>query len=164
MVNFLIYLFIAIAHKGKKKKNQSNESPGANKTHIDSLRICLRYKMLKLGSSIDNGSRYCLRALQQRQIYRKEKSLGEIYWERTKMEYHKQQRYFILWAEIYSQQTRTIQPDGRSISGRDLQNYSLFLFVVEYGDFNKIQVFSIDTNCFLLSPLTKSRSSLVEAI
>lgn len=37
MVNFLIYLFIAIAHKGKKKKkNQSNESLGANKTHIDS--------------------------------------------------------------------------------------------------------------------------------
>lgn len=36
MVNFLIYLFIAIAHKGKKKKNQFNESPGANKTHIDS--------------------------------------------------------------------------------------------------------------------------------
>lgn len=36
MVNFLIYLFIANSHKGKKKKNQSDESPAANKTHIDS--------------------------------------------------------------------------------------------------------------------------------
>lgn len=60
MVNFLIYLFIAIAHKGKKKKNQCNESPGANKTHIDSWCICLLYKMLELGSTIGNGNRYGL--------------------------------------------------------------------------------------------------------
>lgn len=77
MVNFLIYLFIAIAHKGKKKKkNQSNESLGANKTHIDSQCICLLYKMVKLGSTTGNGGRYCLRALLWRQIYSKEMSLG----------------------------------------------------------------------------------------
>lgn len=46
MVNFLIYLFIANAHKGKKKKNQSNESLAANKTHIDSQCICSLYKTL----------------------------------------------------------------------------------------------------------------------
>lgn len=35
--------------KAKRKKNQSNESLCANKTHIDSQCICLLYKMLKLG-------------------------------------------------------------------------------------------------------------------
>lgn len=60
MVNFLIYLFIAIAYKGKKEKNQSSGSPAANKTHIDSYCICLLYKMLKLGSATGDGSGFCL--------------------------------------------------------------------------------------------------------
>ena len=62
MVNFLIYLFIAIAHKGKKKKKKIN--PMSLSVLIKHILILSAHaysnKMLELGSSTHNGSRYCL--------------------------------------------------------------------------------------------------------
>jgi hypothetical protein len=116
---------MAIAHKGKKKKNQSNGSLDANKTHIDSYCKCLLFKMLKLGSTTGNGSKYYFQHFQGDKF-----TVKKCLWARFIMKEQKLMTTSNKEMSFYGQrfthrEARTIQVNGSSVSGRGFQNNRL---------------------------------------